>query len=176
MTSISGEAPRRHGGKVLADQLRLLGADRVFCVPGESYLAFLGSYTSSFDRYSVDPSVMWNVRGTLTLLLGREQSSTINLVALAVFVFGMSAIAWLWFRARRQSDDRQALAARFGLTIVISLLLSYFHSSLFAPSSFPPSSSSSYVLLLFPTSRARQYVVYTNATLTTGAQTCIKLK
>lgn len=31
----------RHGGKVLADQLRLLGAERLFCVPGESFLALL---------------------------------------------------------------------------------------------------------------------------------------
>ena len=33
-------APRR-GGHVLADQLRILGADTVFCVPGESFLGLL---------------------------------------------------------------------------------------------------------------------------------------
>lgn len=31
----------RHGGRVLAEQLRLQGCERVFCVPGESYLAAL---------------------------------------------------------------------------------------------------------------------------------------
>ena len=31
----------RHGGRVLADQLRILGADTVFCVPGESFLGLL---------------------------------------------------------------------------------------------------------------------------------------
>ena len=31
----------RTGGKVLVDQLALHGADLVFCVPGESYLAVL---------------------------------------------------------------------------------------------------------------------------------------
>ncbi|MXU66680.1 thiamine pyrophosphate-binding protein [Oceanomicrobium pacificus] len=31
----------RHGGQILADQLKIQGVDRVFCVPGESYLAAL---------------------------------------------------------------------------------------------------------------------------------------
>ena len=31
----------RHGGKVLADQLAVHGAELAFCVPGESFLALL---------------------------------------------------------------------------------------------------------------------------------------
>lgn len=31
----------RHGGQILADQLAILGADTLFCVPGESFLALL---------------------------------------------------------------------------------------------------------------------------------------
>ncbi|KMK67099.1 hypothetical protein IMCC21224_111963 [Puniceibacterium sp. IMCC21224] len=31
----------RTGGHILADQLRVLGADTVFCVPGESFLDLL---------------------------------------------------------------------------------------------------------------------------------------
>ncbi len=38
----------RHGGQILIDQLALNGIDKVFCVPGESYLAALdGLYQSS---------------------------------------------------------------------------------------------------------------------------------
>ncbi len=38
----------RHGGQILIDQLALNGIDRVFCVPGESYLAALdGLYQSN---------------------------------------------------------------------------------------------------------------------------------
>ena len=37
-----------------------------------SYFDFLGRYASTFDQLSVRPAVMWNVRGTLTLLLGRD--------------------------------------------------------------------------------------------------------
>lgn len=38
----------RHGGQILIDQLALNGIDRIFCVPGESYLAALdGLYQSN---------------------------------------------------------------------------------------------------------------------------------
>ena len=38
----------RSGGQILADQLKVLGADKVFCVPGESFLDLLnGLYTQS---------------------------------------------------------------------------------------------------------------------------------
>ena len=33
--------PLRHGGQILIDQLRIQGCQRVYCVPGESYLAAL---------------------------------------------------------------------------------------------------------------------------------------
>ena len=32
---------KRHGGQILVDQLRIQGVDRVYCIPGESYLAAL---------------------------------------------------------------------------------------------------------------------------------------
>ncbi|MFQ5545127.1 MAG: thiamine pyrophosphate-binding protein, partial [Acidiferrobacterales bacterium] len=32
---------KRSGGQVLAEQLRIHGVERAFCVPGESYLALL---------------------------------------------------------------------------------------------------------------------------------------
>ncbi len=35
---------KRNGGRVLADQLRIHGATRIFCVPGESYLALLDAF------------------------------------------------------------------------------------------------------------------------------------
>ncbi|WP_114284281.1 thiamine pyrophosphate-binding protein [Candidatus Halocynthiibacter alkanivorans] len=37
----SGEPALRPGGHILADQLKLLGADTVYCVPGESFLGLL---------------------------------------------------------------------------------------------------------------------------------------
>ena len=39
----------RSGGRILVDALRLHGVDRVFCVPGESYLDVLDSDTRLFS-------------------------------------------------------------------------------------------------------------------------------
>jgi len=40
----------RHGGQILVDQLKIQGVRRVFCVPGESYLAALdGLFQSGID-------------------------------------------------------------------------------------------------------------------------------
>ncbi len=38
---------QRHGGQILVDQLKLHGVDRVFCVPGESFLAALDGLVAS---------------------------------------------------------------------------------------------------------------------------------
>jgi hypothetical protein len=88
------------------------------------YLDFLGRYASTFDRYSVEPTVMWNLRGTLALLLGREQAQLINVIALTGFALGMLLTAFLWRRGWSPTAPAQDVAARFGLTVALGLLLS----------------------------------------------------
>lgn len=92
----------------------------------EAYLRFLGEYVGSFDVFSVRPSVMWNLRGTLALLMGPEigpdEASTINTLALAGQVVALAAVAWLW--RGRWDAGRPAFAVRFSLTIVLGLLFS----------------------------------------------------
>ena len=61
----------RHGGALLAEQLQRLGCDRVFCVPGESYLAALdGLYDQDIDvvtcRHEGGATVMAEADGKLT--------------------------------------------------------------------------------------------------------------
>ncbi|MGK0544908.1 thiamine pyrophosphate-binding protein [Halomonas cupida] len=53
MTSAS--QPRRNGGQILMDQLRLHGARRVFLVPGESYLPCIDALNE--HRGAIDPIV-----------------------------------------------------------------------------------------------------------------------
>ena len=93
-----------------------------------SYLGFLGTYTSSFDKLSVDPAVMWNLRGTLALLLGRDNATLVNSLAYVGFVLGLLAIAWLWRRGWPRSSASGHVggdtALRIALTIVVTLLLS----------------------------------------------------
>ncbi|MBK0325737.1 thiamine pyrophosphate-binding protein [Rhodobacteraceae bacterium F11138] len=43
----------RHGGRILADQLAILGAEKVFCVPGESFLGLLDGLYDHRDRIQV---------------------------------------------------------------------------------------------------------------------------
>jgi hypothetical protein len=93
-----------------------------------SYVTFLGTYTTSFDRLSVDPAVMWNLRGTLALLLGRDNAALVNGLAYVGFAIGVVAIAWLWRRGwPRRVDPAQGgedTALRVALTIILTLLLS----------------------------------------------------
>ncbi len=90
------------------------------------YLRFLGDYVGSFDVMSVRPSVMWNLRGTLTLLIGPEvteaQAATINTVALVAQVAALAVVAWLW--RGRWDVGSPAFALRFSLTLVLGLLFS----------------------------------------------------
>lgn len=61
----------RHGGKILVDQLRIQGVERIFCVPGESFLAALdGLHESTIDtivcRHEGGVAMMAEAHGKLT--------------------------------------------------------------------------------------------------------------
>jgi hypothetical protein len=90
------------------------------------YLRFLSRYVSTFDELSVRPSVMWNIRGTLTLLIGpdraAEQAGLINGVGFIGQLLGLAAVAWLW--RGRWSPRTPDFDLRFALTIVLGLLTS----------------------------------------------------
>ncbi|SFK75359.1 thiamine pyrophosphate-binding protein [Shimia haliotis] len=45
--------PPRHGGRILADQLAILGVEKIFCVPGESYLGLLDGLYDHRDTIDV---------------------------------------------------------------------------------------------------------------------------
>lgn len=50
---MSGNKGLRSGGHILADQLAILGAEKVFCVPGESYLGLLDGLYDHRDQIDV---------------------------------------------------------------------------------------------------------------------------
>ncbi|MBC8410554.1 MAG: thiamine pyrophosphate-binding protein, partial [Rhodobacteraceae bacterium] len=61
----------RHGGQILIDQLKIQGVDRVFCIPGESYLPALdGLYESGIQtivgRQEGGVAMMAEASGKLT--------------------------------------------------------------------------------------------------------------
>ena len=63
--------PSRHGGQILVDALRINGVTRVFCVPGESYLAALdGLHESGIEtivtRHESGAAMMAEAHGKMT--------------------------------------------------------------------------------------------------------------
>ena len=69
---------------------------------------------------------MWNLRGTVTLLVGPEQAAGqaafINTIGIIGQVAGLAAVAWLW---RGRWDPRSLdFDLRFALTMVVGLLTS----------------------------------------------------
>jgi hypothetical protein len=115
-------------GLAVAGGLVLVAAATVVMGVGiwSSYLGFLGDYVGSFDVFSVRPSVMWNLRGSLSLLAGEPISpsaaSAINSAALVGQLAALAAVAWLW--RGRWDPERPAFGLRFALTLVLGLLLS----------------------------------------------------
>jgi acetolactate synthase I/II/III large subunit len=55
----------RSGGKILADQLRLHGAEMIFGVPGESYLAVLDGL---YDYRETMPFIVCRQEGGATMM------------------------------------------------------------------------------------------------------------
>ncbi len=92
-----------------------------------AYARFLGDYVGSFDVLSVRPTVMWNLRGTLTMLVGPDraaaQADTINTVALVVWIAGLIGIA-LWWSRRTWEPTSSRFQLGFALTLVLGMLLS----------------------------------------------------
>lgn len=91
------------------------------------FLHVLSVISNTFDRMGIVPSVMYNFKGTLALLLGSTHQSLINQASLAALVLAVGATLWLW-RGPWQPDD-----PRFELRMAATILLGV----LFSPHLFP---------------------------------------
>lgn len=87
-----------------------------------SYVRFLAGYLSSFDVLSVDPAAMWNLRGTLTLALGRDSPGLLNGLAYLGFAVGVMLVlaTWLWQRPPSMDPRDPDVAIRWSLTICLT--------------------------------------------------------
>ncbi len=85
-SSSAGAGGRSRPGRPSALALAVLATAVLGTGIWGDYQRFLCQYLSTFDELSVRPSVMWNLRGTLTLLIGpdraAEQAALINGVGL----------------------------------------------------------------------------------------------
>lgn len=92
-----------------------------------AYARFLGDFVGSFDVQGVRPAIMWDLRGTLTMLVGPDRAAaeadTINAIALVAWVVGLGGIAWWWSR-RTWAPTTPHFQLGFALTLVVGMLLS----------------------------------------------------
>jgi hypothetical protein len=80
-------------------------------------LIISGSY---FNEFGINPSGMYNLKGTLTLCLGSTQADLINILSLSGFLFSLALTVWLW---RGKWDIQQpAFIIRMSFTLFLSIL------------------------------------------------------
>ncbi len=86
------------------------------------YLKLLSFHSKSFDRFGIYPSDAYTLKGTLTLLFGRNYADLINLIAQGTFV----VIALVLFRLFWRNPSRHHAHAgwQYGLAILLNLLFS----------------------------------------------------
>ncbi len=86
------------------------------------FVSIVGTINSSFDALGNVPADMYNLKGTLTLLLGNEQQSLINAVSLGALAVVAAGVVFIW-RGTWQPEDA-GFDLRFGLTMLLGLLFS----------------------------------------------------
>ena len=86
------------------------------------YLKLLSFHSKSFDRFGIYPADAYTLKGTLTLLFGRNYADQINLVAQITFVVMALGLFWLFWR--NPSRDHARAGWQYGLAILLNLLFS----------------------------------------------------
>lgn len=87
-----------------------------------AFLDILRASASRFNEYGIAPEVMYNLKGTLTLLLGPDQAPLINQISTAGL--GVTILVTIWIWRGRWDPATPAFDLRFALTILLSLLFS----------------------------------------------------
>jgi hypothetical protein len=86
------------------------------------YLRILHEASALFETLGIHPGLMYNVKGTLTLLLGPEQAPWIN--TLSSILLGGMILVTLWLWRRPWNPAAPDFGPRFALTITLGLLFS----------------------------------------------------
>lgn len=86
----------------------------------DDYLRLTRDFMLLFDRMGVDPSLMWNARGTLASWLGPQQVALINTVSMALVALAAASVWRLWRAPWRPGTTDFDL--RFALTVLLGLL------------------------------------------------------
>jgi hypothetical protein len=91
----------------------------------QSWAGFLGALrtvNAYYDAFGIVPTTMYNLKGTLALVLGNERGELITWISVAALALAAGLTLWLWRGPRRTGDASFEL--RMGLTILLGLLVS----------------------------------------------------
>jgi hypothetical protein len=88
----------------------------------QDYFLILRTHTGLYDAFGVVPAVMYNLKGTLALILGNDQSVLINHVSYAALMAVCALTFWLWHNRWQLDDPRFEL--RMALTMLLGLIFS----------------------------------------------------
>src|SRR5262249_15912891 len=81
------------------------------------FLEIMRDMATLFDVYGIVPSDMYNLKGTLALVLGNQQGALINLISLVALGGGAVVTLLLWRGPWR--PDEPSFELRMGLTIIL---------------------------------------------------------
>jgi hypothetical protein len=79
--------------------------------------------SSFFGEYSIYPSTMYNLKGTLTIWMGNQAGSLINAISLIGFIFSIGVTWWLWRGPWKveHSDFELRMATTLTLSVLLGL-------------------------------------------------------
>ena len=106
------------GGLILGVTSALLGPSI-----WPDYFHWLAVTSSYFDHFGVYPEMMYNLKGTLTLLWGAERASLIQAVSMGAMIAGAAGILALWVWGR-WVPHQPAFDLRLALMLTLGVLLS----------------------------------------------------
>lgn len=86
------------------------------------FFAALRTVNSFYDDYGIVPTTMYNLKGTLALLLGDERGALISRISDLGFVAMVGVALWVWRGPWRV--DSPTFALRMGFTTLLGLLAS----------------------------------------------------
>jgi hypothetical protein len=82
----------------------------------------INSASANFNSFGIVPAIEYNLKGFLTMILGDDRASLINLVSLAALLISFVLVLWIW-RGPWQVNGKN-FELKFSLVTMLSLVLS----------------------------------------------------
>jgi hypothetical protein len=102
-----------------------LGLITAFWFGRQTWIDFarnINTASTNFNSFGIVPSIEYNLKGFLTMLMGDTRSNLINGISLAVLLLAVLFVFWIWRVPWQGKKD--IFEVKYSLTIMLSLVLS----------------------------------------------------